>query len=215
MNTPVRVRTRVPATCSSSSSTQSEASRPNDPHARLELAIDYLPAFNGELREEKKYYYVVDVVYPKADHNVDRSNDWALLETRERSQTGWLELVDPINLPTLNNLRLAIAGYSSDLNGGSQITMDWGCRGELADGSWAYLCHTWKGASGSPIVVVNADGFRAAVVGVHAAGTTDMVAKGSATGVRLGAANPSLFKAYAAMRSRLDAADRAAGKSGP
>jgi hypothetical protein len=81
-----------------------------------------------------------------------------------------LTLVDPAERAKHPNLRIAVAGYSDDLNSGSEITMDWGCRAQwLPSGQIAHRCRTFHDSSGSPIVVVDGGFGRRSVIGVNAA----------------------------------------------
>jgi V8-like Glu-specific endopeptidase len=63
--------------------------------------------------------------------------------------------------------RLVVAGYSSDLNEGRLITMDYGCP-ILSDGdAIEYKCATFSGSSGSPILLANGPYRLTHVVGVN------------------------------------------------
>lgn len=99
-----------------------------------------------------------------------RTNDWAFLILTKPASTETVDLVDPAILARHPDFRIAVAGYSADLNEGSEITMDWGCRAHwLAPGSISHYCRTFHGASGSPIIAVDGTFGRLQVIGVNAA----------------------------------------------
>lgn len=129
-------------------------------------------------------------------------NDWALLVTRENvGGSHWLELADPARVARAGEMRVAVAGYSGDLNGGSEITMDWGCRARWHNGSLFHLCHMWHGASGSPIVAVDGAFDRQTIVGVNSAYYGEMKS-GSDPGLRVGAASDALYRTYIELREQ-------------
>ncbi|GGA00166.1 hypothetical protein GCM10010923_05880 [Blastomonas marina] len=123
--------------------------------------------------------YVVDGVYfPPGNHNADRRLDWAFVTMTEQQKVGWLGMLPPDRWTAYftprkdtrsDPARIAVAGYSADLNRGAYITMDWGCRAELREGMLLHRCRSWRGSSGSPIFVTNGNHSRRLVVGVHAA----------------------------------------------
>lgn len=79
--------------------------------------------------------------------------------------------------------RVAVAGYSSDLNSGELITMDYGCPlGRLFDVDvMTYRCATWKGASGAPVLAAGGPGNLARLLGVHACGPPGLTPERLAT----------------------------------
>ena len=124
----------------------------------------------------------------------DRSRDWALLVLDKAFFEGGLDLVSPAELARHPKFRIAVAGYSSDLNDGDQVTMDWGCLGEWDDGLIRHLCRTFSGASGSPIIAVDGSFGRHKVLGVHAASYRDP--NDPAAGLKSGAASQQLYDTW-------------------
>jgi len=129
----------------------------------------------------------------------DRSRDWALLVLDKAFFEGGLDLVSPAELARHPKFRIAFAGYSSDLNDGDQVTMDWGCLGEWDDGLIRHLCRTFSGASGSPIVAVDGSFGRHKVLGVHAASYRDP--NDPAAGLKSGAASQQLYDTWQDMKA--------------
>ncbi|WP_419809890.1 trypsin-like peptidase domain-containing protein [Sphingomonas sp.] len=128
-------------------------------------------------------------------------NDWAFLVTREKvGADGWLRLADPVRVARAGEFRIALAGYSADLNQGSEITMDWGCRARWLDNSIFHRCHMWSGASGSPIVAVDGAFARDEIVGVNAADYGDLQS-GSQEGLRVGPASAEMYATWLRLRA--------------
>lgn len=105
------------------------------------------------------------------------SGDWALLEikTMIHKNIGYLDLVRPDDLPKILQLqrRVAIAGYSADIDDGEFITMDWGCAVvSSANGILNHQCKAWKGASGSPIVISEGP-QKGSIAAIHSFGRSD------------------------------------------
>lgn len=163
-----------------------------------------LTARNSGFEPKVTRYGIYKMSLPDRDHVVHHDADWALLETNRRSEVGWLGAADPTEVEP-RDLRVAVAGYSGDLNDGALITMDWGCRAALRDGMLLHLCRTWKGASGSPVIAVNRHDMRGFVIGVHAQGPVGR----ASDGVRIAAADPELFKTIRSIRARQDQEDAA------
>jgi V8-like Glu-specific endopeptidase len=105
------------------------------------------------------------------------SNDWALLVlesplTEKPRDFGWLAPLEPQLLPEPGE-RLAVAGYSGDIDEGEYITMDWGCPVvSTTQGILNHHCKAWKGASGSPIVMSEGPN-KGRIVAVHSFGNID------------------------------------------
>jgi V8-like Glu-specific endopeptidase len=105
-------------------------------------------------------------------------NDWAVLELgpAEGGQAlpqGHLDsLADARDLDSRQQAGtvLFLAGYSSDLNHGFYLSMHWGCQfrpDTLGAGRIDHNCDSYPGASGSPILQVDARG-QATLAGIHA-----------------------------------------------
>ena len=149
-------------------------------HGRLrapsELRLTYDKLVNGRQSSRFGFWVSDDVgvtqihVSPTWQPNLNETEfpencgrDWAILELdRHPSELGFFDVLDGATFRTtptpgvyrggdLVGDRLVVAGYSSDLNGGSFITMDYGCP-LMRTGEWIdYKCATWTGSSGSPI----------------------------------------------------------------
>ena len=98
-------------------------------------------------------------------------NDWAILVLATPVDSSPLRLRArmPTTIRAGLNGNIVIAGYSSDVNNGLFLTVDWGCSNDdLASGENTVLlrhnCRTWKGSSGSPMI----DRRSGMIVGVNA-----------------------------------------------
>ncbi|MET0239693.1 MAG: TonB family protein [Sphingobium sp.] len=153
-------------------------------------------------------WYVSKVTYPPQDHS-NRIYDWALLETATPSTVGYLDAVDPATLPEFKDIRVAVAGYSSDLNEGQQITMDWGCPATLLPGRVDHRCYLWKGASGSPMIIVNRPGMRRKLIGLQSSTEVRFDALGKQITdpslQKQGAADPEFFRTIARIKKEQQA----------
>ena len=122
----------------------------------------------------RKVSYSVSVVgYSTAPERwfVSWRNDWAILKLERKifDSAGYLAIVHADLLSqVLDGRRVSLAGYSTDLDDGAYITMDWGCSVKgIKDGVLSHRCKHWKGASGSPIVVASGP-YKGAIVAVNA-----------------------------------------------
>lgn len=122
--------------------------------------------------------------YRKRKKNVGKwRNDWALLHAQipEDELPRWLRygmtplfsqgfarFVDSMEgNGEKEEWRISLAGYTSHLNQGRYLTMDWGCRGIGVDrGILKHLCKGWRGDSGAPVVIANGP-YKSRIVGVH------------------------------------------------
>lgn len=91
-------------------------------------------------------------------------DDWAVIElTAHPAGFGHLTLARaPADAAEVDALvqGLMLAGYSSDLNDGRFMSLDYGCSpiSLEADGRLlSHLCASWKGASGAPILIAGTD----------------------------------------------------------
>lgn len=149
--------------------------------------------------------FAVMAVHTSSLHEplTDSADDWAFLEVgKPFGGAGYLPLVDPTRLAEAGEFRVAVAGYSADLNQGSEITMDWGCRARWLKRALFHRCRMWNGASGSPIVAVDDTYPRYMIVGVNAAYFGDERPTGAFEGLRVGAASPGMFQTYEALLTR-------------
>ena len=96
----------------------------------------------------------------------DWKNDWAILTPKEslKDLPYWLKhgmhVVNKNEFNTfsknLNSSKVAVAGYSSHLNQGKYITMDWGCSPiGISNNLLFHNCKGFKGDSGAPVVIAN------------------------------------------------------------
>jgi protease YdgD len=131
-----------------------------------------------------------------SDHDFD--NDWAVVEldqnpsaTQDFLSTD--ESYDPSSRsshwsPQLKK-HLYLAGYSSDLNDGKFLTMAAGCsfRSVRTDKQADHRCPSWKGASGSPVLVKHGkrglDAYH--VIGIHVWDQADLSKPYRLRGMRL------------------------------
>jgi V8-like Glu-specific endopeptidase len=97
--------------------------------------------------------------------------DWALLELDKpiEKEMGYLTLLR-LDQDAAQPASVTVAGYSSDIDKGEYITMDWGCATRRPEGSLLiHACKMWKGASGAPVIV--SDGrYKGRIVAVNAFG---------------------------------------------
>lgn len=142
---------------------------------------------------------IVNVIAPDRNHLVDYSADWALLETATPSTFGYLSVQDPKTIPDFDSLRIGIAGFSTDLNDGRYLTMDWGCpmKPLARPNVIAYSCRAFPGSSGSPVFVVDRLNLRRTVVGVNIRAPRD-----TKDGWRTGSTDPEMFRKIAEIRER-------------
>lgn len=132
----------------------------------------------------------------------DQENDWALLQLDHNPSASQDYLIaddsfDPSRKgsrwsPALAS-KLYLAGYSSDLNDGRFITLAAGCSfGKAIEYHNAiHHCPSWKGASGSPVIVKHGKAGHEAyhVIGVHDWGMGEMFDPMTIKGMRLITAN--------------------------
>ncbi len=120
----------------------------------------YSVAFERALGSES--YKVVEVHTHRNDGGWDRdwANDWAILALDRyypyQGLKGWWTPDNAADRKNLLGTKLMTAGYSGDLNDGRFLGMHWGC-GALGFSNkntvLEHKCRTWKGSSGSPIVI--------------------------------------------------------------
>jgi len=110
----------------------------------------------------------------------DWAADWAVLELdRPMDNMPGLEFVTPEELGELTEpIKIAIAGYSGDLDDGAYLTMDWGCDLTSLRPYASYACAGWKGASGAPVIITEGR-HRGKVVAVNAAGRSTALVSGA------------------------------------
>ena len=176
-----------------------------------QLTVRY--AFHGAtdvgLTTRASTFAVQQVVTSDGSLDSTSLNDWAFLILSKRATSTWLDVADPRQRTAQSTLRIAVAGYSSDLNKGSEITMDWGCRARwLPSGSITHRCRTFPGASGSPIVSVDGAFGRREVIGVHAAGARAIDAatgatRASASAEKYGTGSDEMYATYRDLKRQL------------
>jgi V8-like Glu-specific endopeptidase len=173
---------------------------------------EYHDAANVGLRRTADRYAVRQVVTTDGPLDGTRHlNDWAFLVLAKSTGNKGLAIVDPSARSDRTQMRIAVAGYSADLNEGSEITMDWGCRALwLPNGQIVHRCRTFHGASGSPIIAVDGSFGRMMIVGVHAAtSVADVAGPGEATGPippavnKFGTGTGEMFSTYRDLKRQL------------
>jgi hypothetical protein len=108
-----------------------------------------------------------------ADWDGQRKNDWLILFTDSSIENtfGYSKVLrDPPSTFSSGIDKLMLAGYSSDLNQGSYITLHYGCTAKkgqnLKGGIYLTNCENAKGSSGAPVMTSSAPYF---IVGIHTA----------------------------------------------
>lgn len=108
----------------------------------------------------------------EARWNFSPEDDWAVVELMSHPPGfGYLSLSQaPSHGSEIEDMvqGLMLPGFSSDLNDGRFMSLDYGCSpiSLEADGSLLnHLCATWKGASGAPVMLAGTDH----VIGIHTA----------------------------------------------
>lgn len=149
---------------------QGNATRPQTVEWRYFTDTSDGRRIDGGIDERILRWYVSNVITPDRSHIADRSADWALLETTSPSTIGWLKVQDPATIADLDRARIAVAGFSGDLNDGRYVTMDWGCPVRREGAVLRYTCRMFPGSSGSPVFMVDRAGMRRTVIGVNAFG---------------------------------------------
>jgi V8-like Glu-specific endopeptidase len=129
---------------------------------------------NLKVRDISEDGWVVDSVSPETGNWQQHSeHDWVVLTLKTHEFDHWLQIASlPADAPSDELPRVALAGYSGDLDDGMYVTMDWGCKIEdVSESLLKHGCRRWKGASGSPVVAIEGP-LRGKIVSVHAAQTT-------------------------------------------
>lgn len=101
-------------------------------------------------------------------------NDWAILKLQRKTDFKFHQPLEiALNAKPVN---VATAGYPGDLYNGQVMTAHWGCtrRTVPTDDGISYFCHSYRGASGSPIIDVTpkSDSW-GKLVGINACGPKD------------------------------------------
>lgn len=124
--------------------------------------------------EDRPYrvYAITEIVVPSGyDHDEDWEDDWALLVTEDESGAhfGWRGEAWAVRPGD----RLAIAGYSGDVNEGRIMTLDYGCPlDEIGEHAvYFYSCKIFGGSSGAPILLAGNAYHLTHVVGVNVCGS--------------------------------------------
>ncbi|AFJ03728.1 V8-like Glu-specific endopeptidase [Methylophaga frappieri] len=116
---------------------------------------------------------IKEVVRSKGDYTKETKHDWAILVLdRHPYGRGYLDVM-PETSQLDSGTKIAIGGYSGDLNQGQLMSLDWGCelrKGQGIMGQHDYTCVTWGGSSGSPILLMSSIPQNPTVIGVNAAG---------------------------------------------
>lgn len=115
-----------------------------------------------------KRIYLADVAWDQ-----DPGEDWAVIELAFHP-TGFGHLTPvlaPSNSEEIDALAqgLMLPGFSSDLNDGRFMSIDFGCSPispESEGRELNHLCASWNGASGAPVMIAGTSN----VIGVHTAG---------------------------------------------
>lgn len=118
-----------------------------------------------------RVYGVSEIVVPRGyTHDQDWEDDWAFLVTIEESGShfGWIGNSWDVEAGD----RLAIAGFSADINDGRILTLDYGCPlDEIGPRSvYFYSCKTFGGSSGAPILLAGSAYHLTHIVGVNVCG---------------------------------------------
>lgn len=114
----------------------------------------------------------------------DWRNDWAVIGLRDDveslgfSPSRIADVSNPEIARAVQDAKLVIGGYSGDLNDGREITVHWGCTGQIAGRLVQHKCRGWKGLSGSAIFIASGP-FKGQIVGVNAFAA---MARSSSTG---------------------------------
>ena len=101
----------------------------------------------------------------------DFYRDFAFLELdRHPVGRGWFGIVDdPQSIG--DDPKFILAGHSVDLNNGRFLSMDWGCRPLLIlNDRLEHTCRSWRGASGSPVLLASGEQRHDYILGLLAAG---------------------------------------------
>lgn len=131
----------------------------------------------------------------------DHTNDWAFLVTDKPWDGGdGMALIPPSELAQHPAMRVALAGYSIDLNDGDELTMDWGCPARWRNGTLFFTCRDWQGSSGVPVFAVDGTFSRMAVVGVN-----DAILAGAGEGVarmKVASASQGLYDTWLELKQK-------------
>lgn len=138
-----------------------------------------------ELRDTAVEFRVQEIATPSESWADSWEHDWAVLRIQIPARfnpdfiNGWsnyalfpidLNFAYAIYLAEGIPLRISVAGYSSDVDEGRYITMDWGCEVSGRGGRIVqHSCRGWRGMSGAPIVIANGP-LKGAMVAIHAFG---------------------------------------------
>ncbi|GHD03572.1 hypothetical protein GCM10019060_39810 [Novosphingobium pokkalii] len=133
----------------------------------------------GGLKSDPMTFSVVHWTTTALSEPRDHTNDWAFLVTDKPFGGGdGMTLIPPAELAKHPAMRVALAGYSIDLNDGDELTMDWGCPARWRYGTLFFTCRDWQGSSGGPVFAVDGTFARMGVVGVN-----DAILAGAGDGV--------------------------------
>lgn len=114
----------------------------------------------------------------------DWRHDWAVIGLREDVESlGFnpsriADVSNPDIARAVKDAKFVIGGYSGDLNGGREITVHWGCVGQITEALVQHKCRGWQGLSGSAVFIASGP-FKGQIVGVNAFAA---MARSSSTG---------------------------------
>jgi V8-like Glu-specific endopeptidase len=112
-----------------------------------------------------------------------RETDWALGVLAEKPDIlmsyAYLGFIDDQAdaAKEIATSKIAVVGYSSDLNDGELLTLDWDCSAGGIDKRGMLLehCAAWKGSSGGPVILVKSvmkeHGMTGTLIGIHTYGS--------------------------------------------